>query len=465
MNNIDLTTGKIINPIDLSNKDNNRDNTVSIDEIVNTVNLRASNEPCILTDKLYGNLALPSYVHGYSLAIQYMTSWFESKFPQDYFKGGIYVNGKHVLDDYKKFSKNVVKGLNPRARIEPTLEADYDMDGIDRYYAPPYIYLRKSKYQDAFFKDYDRKLFLGISMRAIRMNFNFKIRLNTRSQQLDLFNMMELYFRIGATQYEYINVDFHVPKAIMLNIAIQSGFQVKNGEVVNIVDFLNYLNSHSDIPFLFKLRAINQKPEYFIRANNLYTHINTIDKLQIDDGERNGKLDTYFHIEMNAILTMPIPHFYSFYSGKELTIPLELRELSDSVAIYSMNMIDIPDVDENNWGLGLTTEYQCDDDDKYIDLSELLCGDNDLAKAIDHQLTKNISPVQFMNIKIWTNKMGPCLVDFSIDWKNRIIELEDSQKGNTLIIAIYYDKLFINDLNISLNNYNNSRVDVQDNIN
>ena len=33
-------------------------------------------------EKLYGDLSLPSYVHGYSLAIEYMYKWFESKFPK-----------------------------------------------------------------------------------------------------------------------------------------------------------------------------------------------------------------------------------------------------------------------------------------------------------------------------------------------------------------------------------------------
>lgn len=43
---------------------------------------------------LHGNLALPSYVHGYSLAIEYMYNWFKSKFPKDFFRGGIYIDGK-----------------------------------------------------------------------------------------------------------------------------------------------------------------------------------------------------------------------------------------------------------------------------------------------------------------------------------------------------------------------------------
>ena len=49
--------------------------------------------------KLYARLALPSYVHGYSLAIEYMTKWFEDGFDKDYLKS-IYIDGKHVIDDY-----------------------------------------------------------------------------------------------------------------------------------------------------------------------------------------------------------------------------------------------------------------------------------------------------------------------------------------------------------------------------
>ena len=84
----------------------------------------------------------------------------------------------------------------------------------------------------------------------MRMNIGFKVRLNSRSQQLDTYNRMELFCRNGATQYEYISVDFHIPKAIILNIAKRAGFEVANDNVVNIIDFLAYLNFHSDIPFL-----------------------------------------------------------------------------------------------------------------------------------------------------------------------------------------------------------------------
>ena len=58
--------------------------------------------------KLYRNLVLPSYVHGYSLAIEYMKKWFVDKFPKDYFKV-IHINGKHVLDDWRDFNNYNIK--------------------------------------------------------------------------------------------------------------------------------------------------------------------------------------------------------------------------------------------------------------------------------------------------------------------------------------------------------------------
>ena len=137
---------------------------------------------------------------------------------------------------------------------------------------------------------------------------------------------MELYFRNGGTQYEYISVDFHVPKYIILAIAKKACFEIKNDEVVDIIDFIQYLNKHSNYPFLFKLRAINQKPEYFIRINDVYTHITVRDKLQLDDGERDGKLDFNFHVEMNTILEIPIPHFFMFYSADEMQGSVTVKE-------------------------------------------------------------------------------------------------------------------------------------------
>ena len=417
----------------------------------------------IKIDKLYSNIAIPSYVHAYSLAIDYMYKWFESKFEKDYFVGGIYVDGKHVLDDYKnKYSKLIIKGQQPRARIEPRIEHDYDRESLDNYQAPPELLNRRSPYDVSFFKDYDRNLFLGINMRALRMDFNFKVKLNTRAQQLDLAQRMEMYFRIGATQSEELSVDFHIPKTIILDIASVAGFKIKHGEVVDIVDFLEYLNRHSELPFLFKIRAINKKAEFFIRLNGLYTHISNKDKLQLDDGERNGKLDFHFHIEMNSILTIPVPQFYSYYSASDYMTSIPLKESNDAVAVYSINVIDIPKVDENGWNQAAVTDYACDKGETEMDLSSLFTGENILSRVINHDLNNGVSPSHFINIKVYKQDDLAKMVNIKMDWNTKIAYFDEPMDEDILHIAIYYDRVYINELNISLEDLNNSRLSKSD---
>lgn len=417
---------------------------------------------------LYASLALPSYVHGYSLGIEYMYNWFKSKFPDDFFKGGIYIDGKYVLDDYKRlnehYMKNIIKGENPRARMAPVVDYDWDREGIDLYQGPPQVYLRRSKYEDSFFKDYERELFLGMKTREMKMNVGFKVRVNSRSQQLDTFNRMELYCRNGATQYEYISVDFHIPKYIMLSIADKAGFEIKNSQVINVIEFINYLNRHSEIPFLFKMRAINQQPEFFIRINKLYTHISILDKLSLDDGERDGKLDLNFGIEMATILNMPIPHYFSYYSATPLTSDVKVVESNEGcVAIYSINIVDIPNVDENGWNIVAVTEYQTDKGDKTIDLKPIFAGDNPLNRAINHELTRGISPDRFIDIKVFRDDDISKEPEFKIDWKKMELEFRYPEDEEMLQIAIYYDHEYINELEIELGKYYDNREKVVSN--
>lgn len=433
---------------------------VSPKEISIFTDVRKTKYPSEKVNKLHGNLVLPSYVHGYSLAIQFMYNWFESKFDKGFFKGGIYVDGKHVLDDYKNFSKNIVKGENPRARMEPTIDYDFDRENIDTYLAPPNLYLRKSNYNESFFKDYENDIFLARVDKALRMNFNFKVRVNTRAQQMDTASKMELKFRNGSSMHEIVSADYHVPKSIILNIADRVGFEIKNNEVVDIISFISYLNAHSDLPFLFKVRAINQKPEFFIRQNNIYAHITNLDKLGRDDGERDGKLDFNFHIEMQCTLTIPIPFYYAYYSATDETISIETKELStNTIAIYSINPLEIPNTDKNGWIRAAITDYMTDDGDTYMDLSSIFTGDNVLAQAIQHDLTNGLSPKHFINVQVYKDNDIARDCPIKMDWNTKYAYFLEGAKNEQIFhIAVYYDREYINELDIELNNYHSLRI-------
>ena len=416
---------------------------------------------------LHAGLSLPSYVHGYSIAIEYMVDWFQKnidKMQKNYFKGGIYVDGKHVLDDYKRFSKNVIVGQNPRARVEPRLDYDFDREFVDMYGGTPDILIRRSDYNKSFFRDYDRDLFLGMNLQAMRMQFNFKIRVNTRAQQLDLYNAMKMVFKIGATQYEDISMDFHIPRSILLNVAEKAAFDIDDkGNIVEPLEFVEYLNRHSDVPFLFKMRAINQRPEFFIRLRDLYTHISTRDKLQVDDGERDGKLDFNYHVEMATELTIPVPAYYICYSGDDFKVDIDLHEHKPGmVAVYTFNDYEIPKLDHHGWDQVAYTEYMTDDYEEYVDLSQLFTGNNVLGRAINLDLTKGVSPFHFMNLVVYRNT-APALCKGKLNWDDFKYYFDKPEKSQVLSIVVYMDRTYTNDLEISESNYKDSRLNRQGN--
>ena len=411
--------------------------------------------------QLYKSLAVPSYVHGYGLCIEYYKRWFESKFSHDYFRGGVYIDGKHVLDEYKTFKQVPVKKENPVARIVPTLDGDYDREGVDTYLASPQVYLRRSSFQDSFFKDYDRKLCFGMQMKAMKMTFNTKVRVNTRAEQLDLWNYMQLNFRNGATSYEYLSLDYHIPKEIVLYVAEKAGFEVVNDNIVDIIDFLNYFNQHSDIILLFKVRAINKQPEFFLRVNNVYTHITCRDKLNRDDGEKDGKLDFNFGVEMENVIIMPVPAFYFLCNQEPIMIDYKLQpHANDMTALYSINIYEPPTVDENGWSQAAVTSYAVEKGDEDLDISSLFTGENILTRTIDITMKQGVSPNKFINVKAFHGDDIAKTVNIKMNWKTKKAELVDRPATIDEIyqIVMYYDREYIATIDTEVNKYNDTRV-------
>jgi hypothetical protein len=162
---------------------------------------------------------------------------------------------------------------------------------------------------------------------------------------------------------------------------------------------------------------------------------------------------------MNATLDIPVPYFYAFYSASDLTSEIEIKESNDVLAIYSINILDIPKVDEHGWAQAAITEYSVDKGDTEMDLSPIFTGDNILAKAISHDLTRGISPYHFINIKAYRDRDTSRLCTFKMDWEKKIAYFDEPEKDDdTLQIVIYYDRDYINNLDIQLNNYNSQRI-------
>lgn len=406
---------------------------------------------------LYKSISIPSEIHGYSLGVEYMRDWFLERCPKNFFKT-IYINGKHVMDDFRRFNKEKILTIEkPALSIIPSINVSYNRDTLDLELGGRDVLTRRSaRYHDAFIQDMDNNVFLGIVLKQLEMPFTFRMRFNTRAQQLDFANYLKMSHRIGATQFKYLSLDFHIPTEIILAIAENMHFEVKNGKVVDIVGFLKYLNSHSYLPIVYKFRTINGNSEFFIKVDNVYTHISCLDELSLDDGNRTGHLDTNFHIEMNAILKIPVPSFYFFYSKKLLEQTYD--DITSSIeALYTYRSIEPPEKNEKGWEQYLSTEWE--EPERYIStikFEELLTG-GPMLNIIKHTISTGISPSIFLDVQLYCENRK---IDIQINWETLEIIVEQQMKEDISKITIYIDKLYYNEQLVVVKNSMKSRVQV-----
>jgi len=184
-----------------------------------------------------------------------------------------------VLADFRHLNGPKMKQIQrPAIAIVPQINADYNRENIDLIQGGLNIYTRNAARQiDRFFNDIDNNLYIGIRTKQIEMPFGFKIRVQSRAQQLEVLEFTRLACRIGSTQTHFIDIDVHVPYDIMMSLAIDAGFELvedANGDphVRDVTSFLHYLNTYSSIPFTYKLRTINGHCEYFVRLKHCHTY-------------------------------------------------------------------------------------------------------------------------------------------------------------------------------------------------
>lgn len=405
--------------------------------------------------ELRSSLSIPSAMNSYSMAIEYMKNWFISKFNNQYFKT-VHIDGKHVFDDFRKFDNiKSLKTMKPSVAITPQIEFDFDRDGLDTYLYDKSQYIRKSKLESSFFKDTDKNMYLAIALDQLKVNFNFRIRVSTRAQQLDLFKYMNIAFRIGATQEDFLDMDFHIPYSLMLQVAKDANFEIKDEKIIDPIRFTTYMNEHSIIPMLYKYRTVNGKSEFFLRFREMYVHISCLDKLSADDGEREGMLNTNYVIDMAATLKMPAPKRYMYYSTEEHELIQGVETSDTPIGLYNIKIPNIPEKNDKGWQTYLTTECYEDDLSKplCIEFKELL-EDSDLGKVVENHKNMFISPSVFVDFKLFNNGKE---IEYVLNWDDYTMSTDKLMEDKVTNISIYIDLKYMSDQIIQMNEMDKNR--------
>lgn len=406
---------------------------------------------------LHQRLSIPSMVQSYSLCIEYAKRWFLNLFQDNPFKS-IYVDGKNVFDDYRRMSSlELLKREKPALAIIPTFDWSFNDENKNLYQFGSNLYRAAGLYKNSFYRDPDHQSYLGIAMETLFMEFTFRVRVETRAQQLDMFKYLQLAGRVGNTIGEDVDLDFHIPYDIMLALAEDAGFEICAPQTDSPVDypkvvhpkaFLAHLNSHSDIPFLYKMRAVNGRSEYFIRMHNMYVHTRPTN-LNGDDGERQGVMNNNFTVELTTEVRFPVPKFYAYYTSNKkdyTTVYSAWRQPNGIVsAFYTFKGIDVPDKNINGWDKYLETTYEEDIENSgghlSIDLRPIL-DERELGETIRHCLATGISPSIFVDAMVIN---GGEFISGKMNWSNYHFESDRDARSPNSFIAIYIDLMFVNE--------------------
>ena len=411
---------------------------------------------------LLSKLIVPSRIHSYSLCVEYMKQWFLNNMPPNYFKDeSIFIDGRHIYDDFNKFSRTeIIKRQKPNLTITPQLEFAYDRERLDFNNCGLTNYIKRYGTEEAFFKDFENNTRLVAIFDAIKMNFNFKVRVSSRAQQVDLYNYMKLAFRVGLTTGSHSSMDIHVPFYLIMQIAEHAGFcvDIDNRKIKNMPEFLKYLNRKSYLPFTYKFRYINGKEEFFIRIPETYIHIRMND-LSADDGERDGQIYTNFVIEFNTEVIFPATQAFVYYSEKEQTV-IKLGEkidnLEDIYAIYTIKLLDIPDINNKGWNRYITTEIVEDVANVPLDIDFTpLFDETNIADVIRYTTSINISPETFIDIKIYN---GNEIMKTTMDWNTFRLTSEDLLTKVVSNAVIYVDMNYVNNSLLVLQKNKDNRI-------
>lgn len=410
---------------------------------------------------LYRSICVPSTVQSYSLCIEYVKNWFLSKFPKDTFKS-IYVDGKNIYDDFRSLSKlELLKRQKPALTITPSISWDFTNENIDSYPYGMDLYVQTGRFKNSFFNSPSNSSYMGIGMETMLMRFNFRLKVETRAQQLDMFKYIKMACRIGFTCGEDVDLDFHIPYSLMIQLARDNGFEVQEEVIAedniketikNIPGFLRWLNMHSTLPFLYKYRALNGNNEFFLRMRNMYVHLRPQD-ISADDGEREGQMTNNFGIEFSVEARFPAPKMYAYYSDnahKLKTVYGAWYQPNGPVSTcYTFKGSVIPDKNKYNWPLYMYTTYE--DDDKIdsalkIDFSELLEGD--IGECIKDCLSKGVSPAIFCDL-IFFN--GGEYIYGKFNWESLTFTSNNPVRAIGTFIGVYIDNDYLSDFILSKN--------------
>ena len=395
--------------------------------------------------QLNRNITVAPLHQSYALCIEYMRHWFLQKFDPKFFSW-VHTDGSYVFGEMAKIDKKKVLSHmgddNATLTIIPTIDDDYNRDRLDQNLFGIDQFINTTKIDKAFLQDPVNHKYIMMKMDMMLMNFTFRVRVPSRAMQLDTQKYMKLAFRENLSETNDIDLDYVLPYPMMLYIARDLGFEIKDDKIVEPIKFLTYLNSRSYVPIIYKRSNVNAREEYFIRMDHMQTRL-LIKDVTKDDGNKYGHVSDDFGIEMQVEVRFPSMQLYIYFTKNEFTEIAFGKEVAniDNTLMMSLHYYDDPPaINEKGWKLTINAQWEEDEPgDINIDLNELFHGE--LSMISRYLLDRFISPAVFLDVRLYVNGRQ---LETDINWDDMKLHAFNPTDKLVSTIAIYVDLDYLN---------------------
>lgn len=399
--------------------------------------------------QLNRNITVAPLHQSYALCIEYMRHWFLEKFNKEFFSW-VHTDGSNIFGELSTLDKKKVLSHmsddKATLTIVPTIDDDYNRDRLDQNLFGIDQFINTTKVDKAFLQDPVNHKYLMMKMDMMLLNFTYKIKVPSRAIQLDTQKFMKLAFRENLSETNDLDLDYVLPYPMMLFIARDLGFEIKDDRVVDPLKFLTYLNSRSFIPITYKRSNINAREEYFVRVDHVPVRILIKDVIK-DDGNKYGHISDDFGIEMQAEVRFPSMQLYVYFSREEftkVTFGKEVYNLDNTLMMSLHYYDDPPAVNDKGWSLVINAQWEEDKPGNInIDLNDLLEGE--MLQTANSMKKKFISPSAFLDIQIYSAGMK---LETEIDWDDMKLHAKNPTDKPVSTIAMYIDLNYLNSIRV-----------------
>ena len=409
------------------------------------------------------NLITVDLATPYSLAIQYMTSWFYAKFPKDFFKHK-YLDASHILDDFNRIpTRELIKNPKPAAHISIDDDTDYNRENIDLYNLGQTLYSNRCRYKDAFFIDREKDLYISLCFMQMKLNFGFNIKLNTKSVQDYVFSVCEMAFRAGGSQKHYLDVDFPIPPELIGQLACDLNMCNENGKY-DVKEMLSYFNKHSALALLYKFNSATHNMEFFLKIPRVLIHIKT-SRVQKSQGQIKDMIYTDYTIRFDCEVLFPAIKFFAYYSLHQWEHLKSYTVLDTRSFLFGVtNLCNIPNTDEHGWSWDIRVPYTLSTKEELeaFKNKELITIDidpifrtNGVRQAIDYTKSIALSPEAFINVMAF-NYLS--YIPIQINWNCMKLQFLKPLDSLEVHFIIYMDKEYLHNTLGIIREYEETRL-------